>query len=328
MLTQPNHIGPQHDRQIDRRSFMPLLGAGAAFAMLAGKAQAQQVPIPTTARGSRPGPPTGTAMTKAYVQSVGRWAYLWGWPLVNNAARHAGILQSARTGPARRGPADRSQRARDVDQLRQPGTALRYAARTRMLCTGSAFLTTWIKSQSSSRYRISATAFGSMRFMTRVPMNSPRSASNTAPSPASTWWSARTGKERRHRELRQCCDLPLRWSPQRRAFSWTTRRRITPPSSRFSARLTDLDRMGEISRGLIIECSIKDDSHRELELAIFAVWQMAKMVREFKKRNYKRNHGEPVEASSSAGADPTEDATGSGWPLMPGGLGGSHMLTL
>ena len=42
--------------------------------------QAQQVPIPQTAAevtGPAPGP-----MTKAYVQMVGRMAYLWGWPLV------------------------------------------------------------------------------------------------------------------------------------------------------------------------------------------------------------------------------------------------------
>jgi hypothetical protein len=79
--------------EIDRRSLTPLLGAGAAFLMLAGKAQAQQVPIPTTAA-QVPGPPTGTAMTAAYVQSAGRTAYLWGtastarsaisrrWPMV------------------------------------------------------------------------------------------------------------------------------------------------------------------------------------------------------------------------------------------------------
>ena len=34
-----------------------------------------------------PGPSPGTAMTKAYVQMVGRMAYLWGWPLVNLANR-------------------------------------------------------------------------------------------------------------------------------------------------------------------------------------------------------------------------------------------------
>ena len=52
----------------------------AAIALMAWNAQAQQVPIPTTAaevRGPAPGP-----MTKAYVQMVGRMAYVWGWPLV------------------------------------------------------------------------------------------------------------------------------------------------------------------------------------------------------------------------------------------------------
>src|SRR5208283_5054614 len=51
-----------------------------AIAMLVVNVQAQQVPIPQTAAevlGPAPGP-----MTKAYVQMVGRMAYLWGWPLV------------------------------------------------------------------------------------------------------------------------------------------------------------------------------------------------------------------------------------------------------
>ena len=51
-------------------------------------AEAQQVPIPQTAS-QVPGPAPGTAMTKAYVQMVGRMAYLWGWPLVNMANRIA-----------------------------------------------------------------------------------------------------------------------------------------------------------------------------------------------------------------------------------------------
>jgi uncharacterized protein (TIGR03000 family) len=49
-------------------------------------AYAQQVPFPKTAA-EVPGPAPGTAMTKAYVQTVGRMAYLWGWPLVNVANR-------------------------------------------------------------------------------------------------------------------------------------------------------------------------------------------------------------------------------------------------
>jgi len=48
---------------------------------------AQQVPIPKTPA-EVPGPAPGTAMTKEYVQMVGRMAYLWGWALVDNANRH------------------------------------------------------------------------------------------------------------------------------------------------------------------------------------------------------------------------------------------------
>jgi hypothetical protein len=83
--------------EFDRRSLIPLLGAGAAFLMLAGKAQAQQVPIPTTAA-QVPGPASGTAMTTAYVQSVGRIAYLWGWPLVNMANRAAAFSKAPEPG--------------------------------------------------------------------------------------------------------------------------------------------------------------------------------------------------------------------------------------
>src|SRR5260221_12505436 len=85
MPTHSGHIGLRF-AEIDRRSFIPLLGGGAAFLMFAGRAQAQQVLIPTTAA-EVPGPPTGTMMTTAYVQSVARIAYLWGWPLVNVANR-------------------------------------------------------------------------------------------------------------------------------------------------------------------------------------------------------------------------------------------------
>ena len=81
---QSRGSSPFHIIKVDRRS---LLGAGAATLMLAGKAWAQQVPIPTTAA-QVPGPPSGTAMTTAYVESVARMAYVWGWPLVNNANRH------------------------------------------------------------------------------------------------------------------------------------------------------------------------------------------------------------------------------------------------
>jgi hypothetical protein len=51
-------------------------------------AQAQQVPLPKTAA-EVPGPVAGTAMTKEYVQMVGRMAYVWGYALVNSHNRRA-----------------------------------------------------------------------------------------------------------------------------------------------------------------------------------------------------------------------------------------------
>lgn len=70
---------------------------GVTFVMLVGNVRAQQVPIPTAAA-EVPGPAPGTAMTKAYVQSVGRMAYLWGWALVNNANRHAAFSKAPEPG--------------------------------------------------------------------------------------------------------------------------------------------------------------------------------------------------------------------------------------
>jgi hypothetical protein len=59
--------------------------------------KAQQVPIPTTAA-EVPGPAPGTAMTTAYVQTVARGAYVWGWALVNYANRHAAFSRAPEPG--------------------------------------------------------------------------------------------------------------------------------------------------------------------------------------------------------------------------------------
>jgi hypothetical protein len=54
----------------------------------------------------------------------------------------------------------------------------------------------------------------------------------------------------------------------------------------------DLDRMGEIAQNLIMNCAAKEDSFHDLELATFAVWQLAKMAKEFRANYQKRYHGE------------------------------------
>ena len=59
----------------------------------------------------------------------------------------------------------------------------------------------------------------------------------------------------------------------------------------------DLDRMGEIARNLIANCAMKEDDFRDLELATFAVWQLAKMAKEFRTNYQKRWYGEMVGVS-------------------------------
>src|SRR5215467_15239670 len=62
------------------------LAVAVASSVLATSTPAQQVPTPTTAA-EVPGPTAGTEMTKSYVRTVGRIAYVWGWPLVDAANR-------------------------------------------------------------------------------------------------------------------------------------------------------------------------------------------------------------------------------------------------
>src|SRR5262245_42356728 len=62
-----------------------------------GGVQAQQIPLPTSP-GQVPGPASGTAMTKAYVELVGRMAYVWGWPLVNSHNRRAAFAKAPEPG--------------------------------------------------------------------------------------------------------------------------------------------------------------------------------------------------------------------------------------
>ena len=59
-------------------------------ALSVASVQAQQVPLPTTPA-EVPLPPPGTKMTRAYVQTVGRMAYVWGYAMVNSHNRRAGF---------------------------------------------------------------------------------------------------------------------------------------------------------------------------------------------------------------------------------------------
>ena len=71
--------------------------AGVVCAATMTVVHAQQVPSPTTAA-EVPGPAPGTAMTKAYMQTVGRMAYVWGWSLVNMSNRFAAFTKAPEPG--------------------------------------------------------------------------------------------------------------------------------------------------------------------------------------------------------------------------------------
>ena len=74
-----------------------VLASAASLVVEPKMSEAEQVPIPQSAS-QVPGPPPGTAMTKPYVQMVGRMAYLWGWPLVNMANRAMAFSKAAEPG--------------------------------------------------------------------------------------------------------------------------------------------------------------------------------------------------------------------------------------
>ena len=56
-----------------------------------------QLPIPTTPA-EVPGPVPGNLMTNAYIQFVGRMAYVWGYPMVNAHNRRAAFAEAPEPG--------------------------------------------------------------------------------------------------------------------------------------------------------------------------------------------------------------------------------------
>jgi hypothetical protein len=68
---------------------------GIVLSMLVGSTQAQQVQVPTPQTAAQvPGPVPGTALTKEFVQTVGRAAYVWGYPLVATYNRRVAFAKA------------------------------------------------------------------------------------------------------------------------------------------------------------------------------------------------------------------------------------------
>ena len=81
-----------------KMTYPQILAAALAMTLLAPTgAFAQQVPLPKTAA-EVPGPAVGTALTKEYVQMVGRMAYVWGWPMVDSHNRRESFATAPECG--------------------------------------------------------------------------------------------------------------------------------------------------------------------------------------------------------------------------------------
>jgi hypothetical protein len=66
-------------------------------AIVGRPATAQQVPIPTKSSDVTP-PATGIVMHPEYAKAIGGFAYIWGWPMVNQLNRRATITQAPEPG--------------------------------------------------------------------------------------------------------------------------------------------------------------------------------------------------------------------------------------
>ena len=149
------------------------------------------------------GPAPGSRLTPEFVREIGRFAYLWAWPLVNVYNRYSFKAGSRRRpfsigGVAPVAPINHLAMLHDYNQPEQ-----RYiTCPSQDLSMASAFSIS-AASRSSSRCRISASASGSSRRPISGPTASPISARCTAPSPASICWSAPTGTTTRRRTSRR-----------------------------------------------------------------------------------------------------------------------------
>jgi len=96
-LNRLSALSIRKDRTVKTKRIPTLLAAALVGAMALTTVHAQQVPLPKTAA-EVPGPAAGNAMTKEYVQMIGRMAYIWGWPMVNSHNRRASFATAPECG--------------------------------------------------------------------------------------------------------------------------------------------------------------------------------------------------------------------------------------
>ena len=175
------------------------------------------------------GTPPGTIMTKDYVAMVGRLAYVWGWPLVNNLNRSLAMANLPEPGAW-------AYRPRVTARLRLDATDYIDAGERFVTCPNQdtvdgAGFQRLDSSLSSSRFRISENAFSHTKSPTPAPTRLPLLASSTKPSQATTCWLARIGRGGSPKASTLSSVHRRTSRPSCPGFSKTTRLRTKRPSS-------------------------------------------------------------------------------------------------
>ncbi len=212
------------------------LGALACAVAMAAAAAPQQVPTPQTAA-EVPGPALGP-MTEDYVQTVGRIAYLWGWPLVYVYNQRTQLTKVPEVGLLAG--------AMPIAPMNQIGMLTGYispgetfiADPNQDVVYGLGYLSLEKEPEVLQVPDFGDRASGPSQCTTPGPIRSANLGCSTAPSPVSTWWWGLTGRaislpaSPAWRARPPTSPLPCR------AYSSATRPRIKRPSNPSSVRLS------------------------------------------------------------------------------------------
>jgi hypothetical protein len=229
--------------ELSRRLFIQ--AGSAALAATAIGCNPQPAPEPAKAPGNEGAGTTPTAnakevkgtapntlFSKEYVQMVGRFAYFWGWPMVNSFNRRTATASVPE--PGLRGGilpnAPMGQVCMLTDYI---SPDQRFVTCSNQDVAYGLALGRWMTNRWLSRYRILVTGSGwlpgGMQELTRLR----NSGSSTGPNPVSISLPGRTGTERRPTESAEHSDPQPSWGPSARVSFSMTRMQTGRRSSRY-----------------------------------------------------------------------------------------------
>ena len=202
------------------------LAAGAPSVVRAQTSSLNPQPLPPSpgwARALPPGPDTRVKITEAYAAHVARDTFFWAWPLINMYNRRLAFSKMKEhryAGPLLEAPLNRLTMLTDYVDPEERNVA----CPNQDVVYGLGLLALDV-----SPVVIQVPDFGDRFWVYRLsicaPTASPNLARCTAPVPASTCWSARTGRARCQKESPGSFVHRAARVSRRRASSRTTRRK-------------------------------------------------------------------------------------------------------